>query len=307
MTHIKKSCRNFPMNHLIDDINNYVAITCMKEGIALEFILKSEFVKGVISSGRHQYHFHPTYEIHIPVDAVEHIMVHDKDIYVQPGEICIIPPNMGHFVFPSENTDSFRTGFRFTFSRVGENKSKLFALFERTFGVINDMPAVIKSSIYRKYISVMIENFLIPLPSSINVDLLFLSLYETALNLIDDIEAIDIPNKRSDILMVDIIEEYLNAHYSEKILLEELSEYLNFSRRQTERIIARLFGMTFCELVNQKRLLVSKLLLKTTDLSIEQIAHNVGFEDHHYFYRKFTSAFSTTPGIYRRQHKNNTI
>lgn len=304
MTQAKILCRNFPMNQPLNNINDYVVLNCVKEDMSVEFILKQEFVNGVVSSARHQYHFHPTYEIHIPVDAVEHIMVHDKDIYVQPGEICIIPPNMGHFVFPSENIDNFRTGFRFTFSRVGDNKSKVFTLFERTFGVINDMPAVIKSSVYRKYISVMIENFSTSLPTDINVELLFLSLYETAFNLMDGIEAIESPNKSSDILMTDKIEEYLNLHYSEKILLEELAEYLNFSKRQTERIITRLFGMTFCELVNKKRLLVSKLLLKTTDLPINQISQRVGFDDHHYFYRKFTTAFSTTPGAYRREHKS---
>lgn len=273
-----------------------------RNGLQCEFILKENFISGIVSSGRFQYHFHSTYEVHIPVVGTEHIIVQDKDICVHPGEVCIIPPNTVHVVLPNEG--NFCTGFRFDFSKTDEVKNTAISLFKKAFSNLKEAIIIQKCPIYRKYISVVIENFSSPIPQFVNADLLFLSLYEIALHIGNKIAVYDKKSKNSDIHLSDTIEEFLNEHYTQKILLEELAQHLNFSKRQTERIIARLFGMTFCELVNKKRLLVSKLLLKNTDLPIQSISQRVGFDNHHYFYRKFTAEFSTTPGQYRKQYNN---
>jgi AraC-like DNA-binding protein len=54
-------------------------------------------------------------------------------------------------------------------------------------------------------------------------------------------------------------------------------------------------------LLCKKRLTTAKLLLKITDLPVEEIARSVGFPDQNYFYRKFSAVYGTTPGKYRKE------
>lgn len=279
--------------------DDYIVLGCEKNGLLCQFILKIGFTSGVIASGH--YHFHSTYEMHIPVIGNMHIMAEDKDILLQPGEVCVIPPDTIHYVYADEN--AFRIGFRFTFSRIGKQENIPHSLFEYSFGALTNARVVKNCPVYRKYLSVAADNLESPLPEFMTGDLLFLALYETA-SIISTSPAPEIfHGSTSDILLSEQIEEYLNNYYSHELHLGDLSKYLNLSNRQTERIIARLFGIPFRALVNKKRLTTARLLLKITDLPVEEIAHKVGFQDQNYFYRKFSAAFSTTPGKYRSQLK----
>ena len=135
-------------------------------------------------------------------------------------------------------------------------------------------------------------------------DMLFHSVYETATKINNTVH---IPQKTnidySDIFVAEKIEDFMNMNYTEKIHLSDLANHLNLGNRQTERVIAKHFGVTFSPLLNRKRLSTAKFLLKTSDLSIDEVSVISGFEDKNYFYRKFSSAFGITPGKYRKLHK----
>lgn len=285
------------MNQMLNDSNDYIILNSEKEGISCDFILKPNFLNGIIAS--ESYHFHSTYEMHIPVMGTMHIMAKDQDILIHPGEVCIIPPDVVHYVFSDKQ--AFRTGFRFTFSHLKKEEHAPSSLFDDTYGVLTDLKVIEDCPIYSKYLAVAADNLTSPLPHFMTADLLFLALYEAASMLSHSHTYALQSMGNSDILLAEKIEEYLNTHYSQKFYLHDLAAYLNFSNRQTERILARLFGLSFSALVNKKRLTAAKLLLKTTDLPVEEIARNVGFPDYNYFYRKFSAAFSTTPGKYRGQ------
>ena len=46
------------------------------------------------------------------------------------------------------------------------------------------------------------------------------------------------------------------------------------------------------------------MFLVETELPVEQIAANIGYENLSYFYRQFKAHYGVTPSRYRAEHKN---
>lgn len=280
------------------DNNGFIVLECKKGNLLCEFILNKGFCKGVTTS--ENYHFHSSYEIHIPLSGDLHILIEDKDIFLKPGMVCIIPPNSIHYVFGDEN--SFRISYRFNFSCLGNEEGNYFLLFKQAYGNINDVCVADNCTVYQKYLSVAINNLLNSMPEFSVAELLFLANYDIAVNINKVCVENDYYNAcHSYSVLAEKIEEFFNIHYCGAVCLKELADYLKFSSRHTERIMQRLFGMSFNEMLNKKRLITAKLLLKITDIPINEIGQQLGYQDRNYFYRKFSAAFNIAPGKYRTE------
>lgn len=99
------------------------------------------------------------------------------------------------------------------------------------------------------------------------------------------------------------LDEYIERHYRERIRLSDVAEAMHFCEKQVSRIIKKEYGCSFSELVNMKRLSVAAMMLKHTALTVEEIAHSVGFENDNYFYRVFRKKYGSTPSEYRHNQK----
>jgi AraC-like DNA-binding protein/quercetin dioxygenase-like cupin family protein len=95
------------------------------------------------------------------------------------------------------------------------------------------------------------------------------------------------------------VKQYLNEHYRETSL-EELVSVFGYTPDYFNRLIKRRTGMTYSRFLQDIRLEKAKILLKTTQFTIEDIAHQVGYENQTYFYRIFHEKFSAKPDGLRR-------
>ncbi len=86
-----------------------------------------------------------------------------------------------------------------------------------------------------------------------------------------------------------------NSDYS----IENLSEDLCMSRSNLYRKIHSITGMTPTDFVRNTRLKEAALMLKTTTMSIEEIAYAVGFSSPGYFTRSFKKLFGMLPTQFR--------
>ena len=62
-------------------------------------------------------------------------------------------------------------------------------------------------------------------------------------------------------------------------------------------------GYTFQKLLQRKRFQKAVYLLVETELTVEDIALEVGYENQSYFYRQFQKRYGMTPKKYRDLHK----
>lgn len=81
--------------------------------------------------------------------------------------------------------------------------------------------------------------------------------------------------------------------------LAELAQRLNFNKNYLSNLIKTGSGQTFTQLVNQRKLMKAQLLLKTTQLPIQEIALSVGFSNKTYFYDKYKETFGHGPKVER--------
>ena len=83
---------------------------------------------------------------------------------------------------------------------------------------------------------------------------------------------------------------------------KDLSEKLHCSERQLNRILSKLYGMTFQEKRLQARMDYAKYLLRNTDMKIPEISSQVGYSNETSFYKVFRATNGITPNDFRRQH-----
>lgn len=92
---------------------------------------------------------------------------------------------------------------------------------------------------------------------------------------------------------------YLHAGYSSKDMVNALGTNFTYFRR----MMLDEFGMNFKDYLQQQRLEWAQQLMLTTDLKQEEIAEQSGFTDASHMAHAFKSVYNTTPGAWKKAHK----
>ncbi len=82
--------------------------------------------------------------------------------------------------------------------------------------------------------------------------------------------------------------------------LTRLAQESCLSQRSFRRIFQRITGMPPLRYINRMRIRLACELLKKPDLTIEEVANSVGFDDSNYFSRQFRKIMNMAPREYRQ-------
>jgi AraC-like DNA-binding protein len=93
--------------------------------------------------------------------------------------------------------------------------------------------------------------------------------------------------------------EHIDRNYAARISLPEAATLAGLSKPQFHAVFKKTTGMTLVEYLTHVRLTHAVRLLGETDLSIAEIATQVGFADQSYFDRRFRRRFGRTPREFR--------
>jgi AraC family transcriptional regulator len=94
---------------------------------------------------------------------------------------------------------------------------------------------------------------------------------------------------------------YIRDHSSEDLTLEVLAQQAGFSPFHFARLFRQTTGETPHQCVRRERLAHAQHLLRSTSMSLAQVAVEAGFSDQSYFSRVFKQALRVTPAAYRRE------
>lgn len=109
-------------------------------------------------------------------------------------------------------------------------------------------------------------------------------------------ESTENPHPDEEITQIQI---WLQDNYYREILFPQIAERFGMSIRTLNRRFKNALGQTPLEYLQEIRIDTAKDLLKTSNLSISEIASKVGYEDTGYFTRLFKRKLATTPNSYR--------
>lgn len=98
------------------------------------------------------------------------------------------------------------------------------------------------------------------------------------------------------------ITEFVQAHLTDDLSLEELARQVGFSPYHFARLFREATGKSPHQFVLQQRLERAEQLLKKTEMSLTQIALDSGFANQSHLTQAFKRRLGVTPGAYRQMH-----
>lgn len=96
------------------------------------------------------------------------------------------------------------------------------------------------------------------------------------------------------------VKKYIDLHYSSDINLEHLASIVFMNKYYLIHEFKKCVGTSPIEYLIDKRIYMSKILLETTDYSMEQISQSVGFNSQSYFNQIFKKRVGKTPTLYKK-------
>lgn len=97
------------------------------------------------------------------------------------------------------------------------------------------------------------------------------------------------------------IAAYLDAHYTENISLDFLSEHFYISKYYLSREFKKAYGTTIIQYLLMQKITHAKELLRYSESSIEEIAALCGIDDASYFNKVFKKLEGCTASEYRKR------
>jgi two-component system response regulator YesN len=98
---------------------------------------------------------------------------------------------------------------------------------------------------------------------------------------------------------------YINEHFTEPLQLSTVAEEVQVSPAYLSRLFSDFLQSNFVDYVTQLRMDKAETLLKTTALSIKEIAFQVGYQDPNYFGKIFKKMKGVSPSTFGREEQEN--
>lgn len=97
---------------------------------------------------------------------------------------------------------------------------------------------------------------------------------------------------------------FMQKNYNKDITVQDIAEGVGVSRYHLSRIFKENTGLTLIEYLNKLRFSKAEVLLKNSEMNINEVAKAVGFNNISYFNRKFKQLFGITPSQFYRRTTN---
>lgn len=102
-------------------------------------------------------------------------------------------------------------------------------------------------------------------------------------------------------MYVEKIDNYINQNYNKQISLVQVANYVGFSSFYLSKLIKETFNINYSAYLTQIRISKAKDLLEKGDLTISEIAYEVGYSEPKYFSNVFRKSEGMSPSEYRKQ------
>lgn len=249
------------------------------------------------ASGKSSYrHSHAGYEVSCLREGRCGVYLDDELLFLERGDLLLLPPGVPHFT--TAEPGCIKDSFLFSFQRGdGAGSERLNAELARLteactqvkrYLLLRDMPCGISPG---------------ELPESGSELELMARLTDFLAELARRIAPVEAQSSRQslDRRRANLIETYLDFQSREEGERDELelAALLGVSRRQLNRIVHDLYGLSYRELLNRSRMDAANYFLANTDMSIAQIAQRLGYQTDTGFYLAYQRFFHTSPGAYR--------
>ena len=261
-------------------------------------------------AARSRVHSHASYELHSILEGEAVLECDTEEIHLREGESCIITPGTVHKSI-SVRDGGVKVSFSFFFEELKRQSSiDTYKILKTALGGKEGVITLGKTPAYSLYLKRTIAEFYSESPwSEARLKARFLLLLT---EIIADLERMSDTahterKKRSGGSMYNLtrslMEEYVTRSYNKSPSLKELSDVVHLSQKQTARLFRRYFTDGFARHIVRLRTDAAKYLLRTTSLSLREIASRVGYTSYNGLLKSFTDTVGMTPSAYREERR----
>ncbi|NCD06640.1 MAG: AraC family transcriptional regulator [Spirochaetia bacterium] len=147
-----------------------------------------------------------------------------------------------------------------------------------------------------------------PIPSETEIELIISSLEVIATSIVmlqskknDEKNFIEEEKIGYDHMVNNAI-EYMKLHMREKITLEEIASYCNYSPSYLSHHFKKMVGENIINYMNKMKVEMSKNYLLRTNDTLVKIAEELGFSDVSYYSRTFSKICGISPANFRKKY-----
>lgn len=303
--------RDFFRERMVRDISNY-------ELEARTKMLESGRGIAMVKHERYAYTIKRTRDF-VEVDYVlsgrSHLFTETQDFWLEPGDVCLLAPNTVHCV-SSAADDAIvfaivldRKLFNSAFLDIMQGHNILSDFFTSVLYGESASPYIlfktgddkkIRENVLSMYEEVCRKRRFF----EESIVLYFRQIMILLLRGYEMFAIIPNPvNNRVESHITAIL-GYIEANYK-TVTLHELAEFFSYNESYLSRMIRQYTGKTFPSLVGGLQMKKAAALLEETELSLSDIAQEVGCFDMSHFYKKFKKYYGLSPAEYRKEKKHN--
>ena len=249
---------------------------------------------------------HNYYELYVCLSGKAEVKYEDKVFALNERDFLITPPGTYHAHNPDK---TFLSSVSICFSAKGLNDS----LICNKVGQLDDEKVNILNILINEYINnyefqpdsdipyvkkIEYKNeFAYPQMFKCGLEMILIQITRYFQN-----ESSEKPVKIQTEYKKNRVVEYIKEHYKEKIILEDIAKQFNYSVGHLCRKFKEEVGDSIVNYIIKYRISIAmKMLFERQELSIEEIALDVGFNDVQFFDKTFKKLIGMTPGKYRKE------
>ena len=255
-------------------------------------------------------HDHCGYELQMIHGGSFTLLMNDREYQLKTGQVCIITPRSYHaFLSCDPLEDSRRYSLRFTVDKLEASEPATaidFSSLLRSSVVCTPSPVVfslaqqLEQELCRREIWCQDS-----IRSLITCIIIYISQAIATQNPVQlPIYSQDDTLQMENVLRMNSMECFFSRHYQQSVSLQDLSDTLGLSPRQTANLIQAFYGCSFTRHILKIRLENAKAMLRYSDEPLETVALGTGFQTLNYFYSTFKKEIGTTPSRYRHQFRS---
>ena len=251
-------------------------------------------------------HNHGNYELRYTVSGVGDQTIEDQLYRTVAGDILLVRPKEYHCQTPGGvGKDLARYNIRFSVKEPSEKtsasqKKSYLALVESLNSIrqLHDEQNLLLPSFQR--ISEEISQRKYGYFNHLQAACIILFTDFIRLSKIDDPHIFPSADPKFGSYWSNQLDLFFGSRYQDNVKLRDLASYLRISQRQASRIVAREFGVSYTDKLNEVRLKKAKYQLLHTQKEMPKISADCGFQSYTYFTTCFHHSVGMTPSEFRK-------
>lgn len=249
-------------------------------------------------------HYHNQYEIYYLLNGERNYFINQRSYHVTKGDLVLINKNVLHktSTIDKNNPNHERILIQFNQNLFANLKNKmlefkLFNIFNRKRNIITLNPKQ-QLWIEDQLFKLITENKTHGNKFYLKIIIVELLIFIKRISFKLDYQKFNYPDEKHK--NISRVATYISTNYQKNLSLSFLADKYNYSQAYLSRIFKEVTGFNFVEYKNNVRIKEASKLLQQSNLSVTEIASQVGFNNITHFGRVFKEFTGLSPLEYRK-------